>query len=64
MNEFRRNGSGYIDPTAAKALVNYEDEQRRHDELIQHIQYMCKLAGFKIQGRILLKCVKSGKVWK
>ena len=63
-NELKRNGSGYIDPTAYEAIKNVEaDSEERHAKCIHTIWHICELAGFKIENRIVLSDKKTGKVW-
>ena len=63
----RRNGSGYMDMTAFKAIENVEREaesEERFKKLLNTIFYICELAGFHIEGRIVIKDKKTGKVWR
>lgn len=64
----RYNGSGYYDPTAYQAIENIEkvnkNDERRVKRLLATIYYICNLAGFRIEDRIVLKDKKSGKVWR
>ena len=55
------NTEGYKDSTAYKAIMAIEETKRRrlkeqaeHDELIKHIRYIVKLAGFKLTDRVKL----------
>lgn len=65
MDDMKRNGSGYIDPTAYQAIKN-EDKSRRilAKKCILTIQNVAHLAGFDIDGRIRLKDHKSGEIYK
>lgn len=60
----RRNASGYIDITAYKAIQNIEKEEKRVKKLIATIFNICELAGFRVESRIVLKDVKTGKEWR
>lgn len=62
--ELRKNGEGYSDPTAYQAIKNADKEDEQHKKLMHVIFYVCNLAGFKIESRIVLRHKKSGKVWK
>lgn len=62
-NEFKRNASGYYDPTAYEAAKNVQTEERIKD-LLGVIRYITRLAGFEIEGRITFKDKKTGKLWK
>lgn len=63
-NDPRRNASGYIDTTAYKAIQNIEKEERRVKKLIATIFNICELAGFRVESRIVLKDIKTGKEWR
>lgn len=62
--EFRRNASGYVDPTAHEAIKNIDAETERLQKLLTAIFAMCDVAGFHIEERIVLKDRKTGKVWR
>ena len=64
MDELKRNGSGYYDPTAYKAMKNLTEEEKRVNKVIKTIQAVAHLAGFDIEGRIVLIDNKSGKEWR
>lgn len=74
-----RNGSGYVDPTAYKAIKNSERIEcrtwRKSDEglsegygrakkLRKTILYICDMAGFEVEGSIILRDKKTRKVWR
>lgn len=60
----RENASGCNDPTAYKALKNIEDEDERFHKLLYTIFYICKLADFEIEERIILTDRRTGKTWR
>ncbi len=63
----RRNASGYMDLTAYEAIKNVDreaDAEERFKKLLNTIFYICELAGFRIEGRIILQDKKTGKVWR
>ena len=63
----RRNASGYLDLTAYKAIEKVDreaDAEERFKKLLNTIFYICDLAGFRIEGRIILRDKKTGKVWR
>lgn len=62
--EFRRNSSGYVDPTAYEAIKNIDAESERLQKLLTAIFAMCDVAGFHLEERIVLKDKKTGKVWR
>lgn len=54
------NGSGVSDPTAYAVIKKDWIEKRFHD-LINHIFYICNMAGFYVEGRICLVDKKTGR---
>ena len=62
-DDLKRNASGYYDPTAYEAIKKVEEDERFH-KLLHTIFYICKLAGFEIDGRIVLKDLETGKTWR
>lgn len=67
-NELRRNSEGYPDPTAFQAILNVEqdileDEVRFH-KLLNSIFNICELSGFQIEGRVIIKDKKTGRIWR
>lgn len=62
-DNLRKNASGYSDPTAYQAIMNVYADAARCNKLIHMIKDMCDLAGFKVDGRIVLVDKKTGKVW-
>lgn len=71
-NNIRRNGSGYVDPTAYKAIRNATKEERkrevdpeqRFNDFLTAIFTICDLADFHIEERIVVKDKRTGKIWK
>lgn len=67
-NDERKNSEGYSDSTAYYAIKNAErdtsaDDERFH-KLLDSIFNICELSGFHIEGRIVIKDKKTGKVWR
>lgn len=60
----RKNSEGYADPTAYEAIKNVEKEDERFHKLLHTIFYLCELAGFQVEGRIVLVDKRNGKVWR
>lgn len=61
------NQDGYKDLTAYQAFKNIEAEERaeaRVKKLLATIFYLCDLAGFHIEERLVLKDKKTGKIWR
>ena len=63
-NNPRCNAEGYSDPTAFEALRNLEREEERFHRLLYTLFYLCKLADFEIEGRIVLIDKKTGRIWR
>ena len=59
-----KNAEEYSDPTAYEAIKNIDKEDKRFHKLLHTIFYICKVAGFKIEGRIVLVDKKTGRIWK
>lgn len=71
-NDIRRNGSGYVDPTAYKAIKNMMREERkrevdpeqRFNDFLTAIFAICDLSDFHIGERIVVKDKRTGKIWR
>ena len=63
-NNPRCNAEGYSDPTAFEALRNLEREDERFHRLLYTLSYLCELADFEIEGRIVLIDKKTGRIWR
>lgn len=61
--ELRKNGDGYSDPTAYEVLKKMDEEERFH-KLLNTIFYLCDLAGFHLENRIVLKDNRTGRIWE
>ena len=59
-----KNGSGCYDPTACAAISKADKDKARLTKVVDTIRNICDLAGFKIEGRIVLVDKKTGKVWR
>lgn len=62
--DLRKNSEGYIDPTAYEALKNVNKEDERFHKLLHTIFYLCELAEFEVEGRIVFVDKKTGRVWR
>jgi len=62
--ELRKNGEGYNDPTAYRAIKNMENERDRFDKFIHTLFDICELSGYHIEERIVVRDVKTGKIWR
>lgn len=63
-DDLKRNASGYYDPTAYEAIKNVDEEDEKFHKLLHTIFYICKLAGFEIEGRIVLTDIETGRTWR
>ena len=63
--ELKRNGEGYIDPTAYEAIkrAEAEAEHEKIRKLIGCLHRVCELSGYTIENRVILRDNKTGKVW-
>lgn len=65
-----RNASGYFDPTAYQAMKNVMkdeptvEESDRFHKLLDAIFYITEIAGFHIEGRVIIKDKKTGRIWR
>ena len=64
MEDPKKNSEGYLDLTAYHAIKNIEQEEARFNKLLYTLFYLCELAGFQIEGRIVLIDKRTGKVWR
>ena len=62
--DLKRNGSGCSEPTAHKAIKRVDAEKERLDRVLNIIWNICDVAGFKVEDRIVLKDIKTGKIWR
>lgn len=60
----KHNASGCLDLTAYKAIKNVSEEENRFNKLLRTIFYITELAGFEIEGRIVLIDKKTGRTWR
>ena len=75
-NHMNTNASGYLDPTAYKAIKNVEEpgmdgfkqtdglDDLRYKKMIGLILRACELAGYEPVERIVLKDKYTGKVYR
>lgn len=59
-----KNSEGYKDLTAYQAIKNIDKEEEKFQKLLNVIFDICDLAGFKIEGRIVLVNKKTGRIWR
>ena len=63
-HDFKKNSSGCYDPTAYEAIKNIDVETARFQKLLTAIFAICDAAGFHVEGRIVVKDVRTGKIWR
>lgn len=67
-NDFRKNSSGYSDPTAylgTKPIIRAENEQsKRVTDLIGVLKYIIDAAGFDLLARIEIRDRKTGREYR
>ena len=59
-----RNASGCADPTAYAAIRKADEAYARFHKVLRMIFAICNLAGFWVEGRIVLRDMNTGKLWK
>lgn len=67
MDNPKYNASGCKDLTPYEALKNIESERRaefKYKKLVSTILYICNLAGFHVEERLVLRDKYTGKVWR
>lgn len=65
--DIRKNAEGYSDPTAYEALKKIDkekEEDERFHKLLHTLFYICELADFQIEGRIVLTDKQTGRTWR
>lgn len=62
--ELKKNAEGYPDPTAYEAICNVEAENLRFRRTLRAIYNVVELAGFEVDGPIVLVDKRSGHVWR
>lgn len=64
VDELKRNGFGYLDPTAEKALKNVAAEEKHVSNIIKAMKAIAADAGFEVSERIVLRDQKTGAIWR
>ena len=70
-DDLKRNAEGYPDPTAYHAMKNMdkdievsERDSERFRKLLAAIFAICDAAGFHIEGRVVVRDNRTGKIWR
>ena len=58
------NSSGCPDPTAFRGEKAISQEEQRVSDLVRHIRYVARLAGFDIANRIEFRDLKTHRTYK
>jgi len=64
VKNLKKNTEGYFDPTAYEAIRNVDKESIKFHRLLETIFYICDIAGFKIEERIVVRNKKTGRIWR
>lgn len=64
MNNTYKNGEGYLDLTAGKAIKSADKTPDRIMEVVNLMKHCASVAGLEVVGRIHLRDRVSGKEWK
>ncbi len=60
-----RNGSGYYDRTAGEAITRVETrDEKRFKKFMRTLFALCELSGFHIESRIVVRDLKTNKIWE
>ena len=60
----RKNASGCSDPTAYQAMKNIDDKEEAFKKLFRTLRYICNVAGFEFEGRVVIRHKESRRVYK
>lgn len=59
-----QNDEGYPDLTAYEAIRKADDDYARFRKLLDTIFSICELSGYHVEERLVIKDLKTGKVWR
>lgn len=66
--ELRKNAEGYSDPTAYEGIkradAERDAEHERFRKVLGCILRICEIAGFHLEEHIVLRDIKTGKIWR
>lgn len=62
----KRNASGCYDPTAYYAIkkADAEAELERFHKVLDTLRSVCELSDFSIEGRVVLRDKRTGRIWR
>ena len=64
IDDITRNKDGYTDPHAYKVFKKEQLEEERFKRLMATIFYICENAGFHIEERMVIKDLRTGRIWR
>ena len=65
-----KNSEGYTDLTPHDAIANMDAEEKERREagrvtkLLHTLFYICNVAGYTVEERIVLKDRRTGRIWR
>lgn len=59
-----RNKEGYLDPTAGDAIREADKPPENLSRAIRLMKFAADCLGFEVVGRIVLRDVETGRVWR
>ena len=63
-NRYWENGAGYYDPTAKEVIENQREPDKNVRDAIHEVKLLLKGRNLKLENRMIIKDVKSGKLYK
>ena len=64
MDDLRKNGEGYQDPTAYKGMQTTVDLESKVAFLIKVLKFIIRQSGFELVGRIQIRDKETGRIFK
>ena len=62
--DIKKNKDGYSDPTPYAVMKKEQRDEERFQRLLATIFYICENAGFHIEERIVVRDLRTGKVYR
>lgn len=59
-----KNSEGYPDPTQGEAIRNADKPPEDYKKAIYMMRCAARCFGFYVEGRIVLKDIKTGHIWE
>ena len=63
-DDYRKNGEGYPDPTAYEAIRRVDGDLEHFRKTVGAIRRICELAGYDLEEHVVLRDIRTGKVWR